>query len=353
LPVLLNGGIKSSSSVSVAVDDGPLFPGRVYIAWSDFSLGDADIFFAQSLDGGITWTPPMRVNQDVPANGRDQWAPHMVVNATTGEIVVTYFDRRNDPANLAMQTWSSSSFTGGATWADALVSNAGPVPPSPFLPYPPGIYIGDYLGSSADYGYGFNPWGAIWNDGRTAPVSEAYFEVVRQLDSDGDGIPDTADNCPLVPNPGQADADGDGVGDACDNCVLVFNPGQADTDGDGVGDACDNCIGTPNPGQADTDGDGVGNACDNCVMVSNPGQSVVATGNTNGVAPITSADIIYLVNFVFKSGATPIPCEATGDVNCNGSATSADIIGLVNYVFKGGAPPCDVCAVFGLGWICP
>jgi hypothetical protein len=35
-------------------------------------------------------------------------------------------------------------------------------------------------------------------------------------DTDGDGIPDSSDNCPNVANPDQADADGDGLGNACD-----------------------------------------------------------------------------------------------------------------------------------------
>jgi hypothetical protein len=35
-------------------------------------------------------------------------------------------------------------------------------------------------------------------------------------DEDGDGIPDTDDNCPAIANPDQADADHDLVGDACD-----------------------------------------------------------------------------------------------------------------------------------------
>jgi hypothetical protein len=62
-------------------------------------------------------------------------------------------------------------------------------------------------------------------------------------------------------------------------------------------------------------------------------------GDVNQSGTITSADIIYLVNYVFKGGPAPLPTPTEGDVNCSGTITSADIIFLVNYVFKGGAPP--------------
>ena len=39
--------------------------------------------------------------------------------------------------------------------------------------------------------------------------------VPAPIDTDGDGVPDDEDNCPLVPNPDQADSNNDGVGDAC------------------------------------------------------------------------------------------------------------------------------------------
>jgi len=43
------------------------------------------------------------------------------------------------------------------------------------------------------------------------------------IDSDGDGIPNGTDNCPMIPNPDQADTDLDTRGDACDEEPLRPN----------------------------------------------------------------------------------------------------------------------------------
>jgi hypothetical protein len=69
----------------------------------------------------------------------------------------------------------------------------------------------------------------------------------------------------------------------------------------------------------------------------------VIAGDVNESGGVTSTDIVWLVNYVFKGGTEPLPCAANGDADCTGHITSADIIYLVHYVFKGGEPPCDAC----------
>jgi hypothetical protein len=81
-----------------------------------------------------------------------------------------------------------------------------------------------------------------------------------------------------------------------------------------------------------------------------PGRAVIAAlvGDVNASLTITSADIIYLTNYVFSAGPEPIPHEMVGNTNeCYGGSTpftvtAADIITLVNYVFYGGNEPCGL-----------
>lgn len=96
-------------------------------------------------------------------------------------------------------------------------------------------------------------------------------------DSDGDGVFDAVDNCPINFNPNQLDTDLDLIGDVCDNCLNIANPDQLDFDLDHIGDACDNCRYLSNSDQIDSDCDGVGDACDQC-----PGGNDLIDNNRDG-----------------------------------------------------------------------
>ena len=111
----------------------------------------------------------------------------------------------------------------------------------------------------------------------------ATAELRFASDSDGDGVSDPDDNCPLQPNSDQSDGDIDGSGDACDNCVAIANPQQRDLDRDGFGDACD----------ADIDGDDVANqddACPEAYVAGRAADSVLGGGGPDSDADGTPDD---------------------------------------------------------------
>jgi hypothetical protein len=61
-------------------------------------------------------------------------------------------------------------------------------------------------------------------------------------------------------------------------------------------------------------------------------------GDPNHDGIINSADVVYLINYLFVGGPQPNPLES-GDANCDGEVSSADAVYLINYLFIGGPTP--------------
>jgi hypothetical protein len=83
----------------------PTFPGHLYVAFETWNGTSMDVEFTQSTDGGLTWSPPVKVNDNVDASGvpTDQFQPE-VAAGPNGTVAVAFYDRRlpcpNNPSIL-------------------------------------------------------------------------------------------------------------------------------------------------------------------------------------------------------------------------------------------------------------
>src|SRR5437867_2049160 len=102
---LPNSKFRVNSNPAAAVDD---TSGSVYTAWADYRNGNADVFLSESTDGGVSWSPASRLNDDNTTS--DQFFPWMAV--TSGRLSVDWYDRRLDPANHLMDVFYTQSTDG-------------------------------------------------------------------------------------------------------------------------------------------------------------------------------------------------------------------------------------------------
>ena len=62
-------------------------------------------------------------------------------------------------------------------------------------------------------------------------------------------------------------------------------------------------------------------------------------GDVTNDGYVTLADVVFLVNYLYKSGPPPDPLTR-GDVNCDGEIELGDVVYLINYLYQGGSAPC-------------
>jgi len=105
-----------------------------------------DTHFTRSTDGGLTWDPPKRINDDPGGTNAWQWYGTLAV-APNGRLHAIFNDTRNSGQDNISELFYCSSDDSGATWSANL-----PVSPSfdSHLGWPQQNKIGDYYDMVAD-----------------------------------------------------------------------------------------------------------------------------------------------------------------------------------------------------------
>jgi hypothetical protein len=123
-----NFGIDAEPSLAWDKSNGP-YRGRVYLAYTDApSTGDMDIdtniFVRYSDNRGLTWSAPVRVNNDT--GGASQFNNSIAVDPSTGFVAVGWYDTRNDSSNVRAEFFVAVSGNGGKSFGRNYVVSSGP-----------------------------------------------------------------------------------------------------------------------------------------------------------------------------------------------------------------------------------
>ena len=132
---------RAWTSMSPRIAVGP--EGNVYVVfaanplWSE-DPDDSDIFFSRSIDGGRSWSKPVRINDDL--TKRDQFFPSIGVSRN-GTVHVAFADRRDDPVDVRYNIYYTRSNDHGETWLPN--SRVSDYPSNPNFGIP--FFLGDYF----------------------------------------------------------------------------------------------------------------------------------------------------------------------------------------------------------------
>jgi hypothetical protein len=159
----------------------------IYAIWQDarFSNFQIDqIALSRSTDGGQTWSTPIKVNQTptTPTLPRQQAFTPSVEVTSTGKVVVTYYDFRNDNATGELADYWSVECTTNCQSALAWLPTAETrLSSSSFnmlnAPFAGGYFTGDYEGLATIGDKG----AALWSQPQGSDPDNVLFSTFDKL----------------------------------------------------------------------------------------------------------------------------------------------------------------------------
>ncbi len=154
------GGLLGQTLIAVDTSDG-LYHGNVYLLCSvdrNSAPDPLDVMFVRSTDGGVSWSSPIKINDD-PSTTAYQWFGTMSV-APNGRIDVIWLDTRDDPGGYNSALYYSNSKDGGATWSlNERLSDYF----DPHVGWPQQQKMGDYFDMVSDSNGAYLAWAATFN----------------------------------------------------------------------------------------------------------------------------------------------------------------------------------------------
>ncbi|HET7418822.1 MAG TPA: sialidase family protein [Candidatus Dormibacteraeota bacterium] len=151
--------------------------GHLYCSWSDETADRGmDVFVSVSTDGGGTWSTPGAANDDTGLN--DQFNQWLTTDPSTGKVVLSWNDSRNDPTRHGTDIFFTSSVDGVHFTPNTQVTNA-PTDETVSGADPFGNQYGDYEGITALNGVAH----PIWTDRResNASLDEEIFTSALKI----------------------------------------------------------------------------------------------------------------------------------------------------------------------------
>jgi len=164
------GGLLGQTIIAIDTSGGP-YHNNIYLLCSverNSNPDPLDVMFARSTDGGLTFSSPVKINDD-PGTSAWQWFGTMSV-APNGRIDVVWLDTRDNPGTNLSSLYYSNSRDGGLTWSpnERLSDDF-----DPHIGWPNQNKMGDYFDMVSEVNGAHLAWAATFTGGQ-----DVYYSFI-------------------------------------------------------------------------------------------------------------------------------------------------------------------------------